>query len=812
MGREGDVFALAFLVEAGYFKVSVLELSHEPSSGSMEREKLFIRVVVGAGSVVLALHLIFAYRWPAWGWGVHHLAFFPPWVRIGLPALGLILILPPLAGAASRLMSRLTLPHIRSTFQYVLYGLGAVAALAPFWVFRVRVHLLGDGALWIRELTGPLGRLENEPLTIVLVRLLYRVMGGSGEVDAERAYQVLSWMCGALFVFMALLAARALGRCLRERAITALFILSLGTLQLFFGYAEHYAPVTVVGLLYLCLGLHCLEGRLPLAAAAAALGLACAFHFAALVMVPSLGFLVLGTWRASERRVGTILQAAVFPLATVGMLLAIGFDFPGLARLGAESHTVPLWGGEPFLRPHALFSAVHIADVINAHLLSAPMGLLLCLCVGAIVPQGIDRSDAFLGFLGTAAICCLVFAAVFNPEIGAFRDWDLFSISSVPFALLGAYLLTRGVGPEAQRAVAWTVTVVALCHLAPWVGVNASQDRALARFEGILAAGERLSVHALGSSYDELRGYYERQGDPSRALGVAQEAFDASPKHARYLANLVRLLRETGQSERVEKVLLEIVEATPDFARAHLTLAQLYRQEGRLERASAACREALALDAKSGAAHAEMGTILHGQGREREAAAALERAVALEPNDAWTRSLIGVVYGKVGRIQESILAFRRALALEPNDVDTWANLGVAYYQTGRLEKAEEAFQKALALEPDSPTAKSGMGIFYQKRGKIETALRLFREALEVEPNNVQTLLNLASVAYETGNLEESLSACKRALEIDPVNRAAMHNLCALYGQMGRMEEAAQCARRFAELFPDSPQARGSRRW
>lgn len=95
------MIALAFSVEAGYFRVGVLILSNEPSCGSMEREKLFLRVVAGAGSGVLVLHLVFAYRWLAWGWGVHHLAFSPPWMQIGLSALGLILILPPVCRGGS---------------------------------------------------------------------------------------------------------------------------------------------------------------------------------------------------------------------------------------------------------------------------------------------------------------------------------------------------------------------------------------------------------------------------------------------------------------------------------------------------------------------------------------------------------------------------------------------------------------------------------------------------------------------------------------------------------------------------------------
>ena len=777
----------------------------------MEHERRFMWAVVVAAGAVLLLRLAFAYRWAAAGWGMHQLAFLPPWVQIGIPVLGLALILPPVAGALSRTVSDLPLPNVRPALRYCLYGLAAIAALLPFYAFRVQTHLLGDGALWIRELVGPLGRLADEPLTIALVRFLYGLAESGGEAPAEAAYRALSWGCGVLFVFLALLTAEALGRNRRERTIAAAFLLSLGTMQIFFGYAEHYGPVTVGVLLYLCMGLRFLEGRVPLAAPAGVLGLACAFHYLAFALVPSFVFLALRAWTGTRHRPGILLQAALFPLVFVGALAAIGFDFASeLSRVGAERHLVPLWGGEPFMRPHALFSAVHIADVINALLLTAPMALPLCLCVVLMLRRRIDWRDAPLAFIGWAAISYLAFDALFNPEIGAFRDWDLSGVAGIPVALLGAYLLTRSVGPETQRRAAWTVAAVSLLVLIPWIWVNADSDRALQRFETILRGGDRLSVHALGSSYDELRGHYERRGDPLRALGAAEGAFEAHPRHPRYLSNVVRLLRRTGRADLIESILRGAVGATPDFVDAYRFLAQFYRETGRLHEAVYACGKALELKPDSGEMHAEMGGMLLSSGRRPEALKALERAVSLGWEDAWTYHTLGIAYGKAGRAEEGLAALRKAVSLNPYQAEVWTNLGVAAYQAGRPQESEGAFRKALSLHPENATAGSGLGMLYQRQGRMKEALGMFREASLADPKDVQVLLNLASAAFATGNVEESVSACKRVLEIEPNNRQALHNLCALYTQTGRLDEAAPYVRRYIELFPDSPEARGMR--
>ena len=768
----------------------------------MQRDRFFVWGLAGAGALVVLLHLVFAYRWSPWGWGVNHLGFYPAWVRFGMAASVVLLILPPVVRFGLQPLSRLPSTSFRPPYKPVVCAAVAAGFLALFWLFRVQVHLLGDGALWIRELTRPLGRLEGEPLTIALARTAYGAIDGAGEVDAERVYRCLSILCGGLYVLIALAVAREVGRNRLERAVAACFLLSLGTLQLFFGYVEHYAPVTVAVLLYLRLGMACLEKKLPLAWAGVALGLACALHLVALALVPSFVLLALRRWRAPDR-LGLCVQAAAFPLTAAVLVLAVGLEFgTELIRLSdTGTHMVPLWGGEPHLRPHSLLSAVHIADVLNGQLLAFPMGLPLCLLALAAGDRAWWRDPA-TAFLGAASAGLLAFSGLFNPEIGAFRDWDLSSISAVPLATFSAYLLARHCAPSVQGIAGWIVTVVAVFHLIPWIGVNADGKRSIERFETLLEGEHRLSLHALGSSYDELRGYHERQGDRADALAAARNGLRIQPRHARYLSNVLRLLEEADSSDAVERQLLEAVRATPDFVEAHLQLARHYRESGRLEPAEMTCRRALGLVPNRADAYVELGAILDARGQVHQAAEALEQAVALDGENARAHTLLGVVYGKAGRAAEGITMLQRAVSLDPDDADAWGNLGVGYNETGRVWDSEMAFRRSLSLEPDNTIAKNGLAVHLQQRGQIGAALKLFQEAAADDPSNEQFLLNLASAAYQVGRHQESLVALQRILKADSTHEEALHNLCALYIEMGREQHAERYIRRYHALYGD----------
>jgi hypothetical protein len=76
-----------------------------------------------------------------------------------------------------------------------------------------------------------------------------------------------------------------------ERSLIAGLVLSLGAMELFFGYIENYTLMTVGVLIYLWLALRTLRGESALVWPATALALTHAFHPATIVLAPSLVYL-----------------------------------------------------------------------------------------------------------------------------------------------------------------------------------------------------------------------------------------------------------------------------------------------------------------------------------------------------------------------------------------------------------------------------------------------------------------------------------------------------------------------------------------
>ncbi|GEM_PF-2658061 len=780
----------------------------------MNPERRLIRIVTLCAVAVILLHLLFAFWQIPAGWGVHCLAFFPAWASAGATALALVLLLPAVSGiwnSGTQEKPPSFLPDfLSSRFPNLRYALIGLLSLIPLYLLRVRVQTLGDGPLWVRELTGPVGRLASEPLTIYLVRLLYGAMQGAGWEDALRVYRALSWACGALYVFFALLTADAVGRDRRERAILRLSLLTVGTVELFCGYAEHYAPLTVGVLAFLYAAWRYLDGQGSLMGPALVWGGAFALHFSAAALFPSLIFLYFIEWRRSLARAGFWWKAAAPPALVLFALLFVGWRLDLDPRsFGTAPHVVPLWGTDPFLRPHALLSGVHLTDVLNEHLLVAPMGLVLIGAALLTVRDRIARNPHFL-LLGSAAFFYVALTVFFNPELGAFRDWDALSPVAVPVALLSGYLLTRCAEPGTQRRLAWVTGVVAFFHLVPWLYVNADAERALARFSATLRDGARLSAHARGTGWDELRGACERMGRKEEALRAARASLEASPRHPRYLSNVVRLMGETGGREALEPLLREVVARDPGFARARAHLATLYHEQGRFAESEREYRAALSADSGDASVHAGLGMLLYAAGRMEEGAAAFEEAARLDAGDPVPLSKLGIFYMNRGQIDRGMEAFRRAVALRPDYAEARANLGIALYQKGRLDESEAELRGALRTDPNSGPAKNTLAMIHKDRGRLDEAVGLLLEVLGSDPQNRGTLTNLVSVYFLKGDLERAAQGCERMLEADPKDEWALYNLCALYARMGRMEEAERCARRYVEAFPDAPQAQAFR--
>jgi hypothetical protein len=259
-------------------------------------------------------------------------------------------------------------------------------------------------------------------------------------------------------------------------------------MQLFFGYIENYTIISL-GLMttYSWRGGHC--RACPPVWPVLALALTNAFHprpcFCGRNVATDLAMLAAGKVSLT----GALGKLSSLPCSLGGVLALMESGGHGLAALLGQDRPgggdgvwfVPLFEIDPRQKyqPYTMFSAAHLLDWLNVHLLISPFGLpLLALMGGAISHFRLalfDRTDDkdYLYFLAVTSAAYLALTWLWNPDYGGRFDWDLFAPSAFVYTLLAGYLLVRVLTDREQLSQgSLFVLTVSLLHTGAWIFTN----------------------------------------------------------------------------------------------------------------------------------------------------------------------------------------------------------------------------------------------------------------------------------------------------------------------------------------------------
>ena len=387
---------------------------------------------------------------------------------------------------------------LRTGNQVVLIFLSIILTIA-FFAFPITHTRWGDAYLLSKAIAWPDPALRltyswQAPLDVWLHSQVWLVgQARFGWIDAIPVYRLLSPLAGSLYLVVVLALTRnAQGS---TRRLTFGLLVSLGLMQLFFGYIENYSFAAVGVLTYLWLGGEVLTGKKPLWLAATVLAVTHAIHPSTLVLTPSLLYCAWQTLKtsakpeiANQRNQSTaliVLQVAL-PMLGVGLatlwLMAsgghglqalLGSDRPG----GSDARWfVPLWRVGSRWEHYTLFSWLHLRDWLNLHMLVAPVVLPSLVWLWAVGYRRFLRPNhpnPHIRFLSIAAIAYLIFTWVWNPDYGGQRDWDLFSLTANPATLwLIALLPINLPDRRSQWAGVMPLIVLQSLHTAAWIYQN----------------------------------------------------------------------------------------------------------------------------------------------------------------------------------------------------------------------------------------------------------------------------------------------------------------------------------------------------
>ncbi len=475
-----------------------------PLSQPARRLLLALRVLA---SLVIALHLAAPLLGEEIAWGLWPVTYLPLPVRTLFALAALVL-----AWSGDRLWQALPaanagLARVRFTSPSVRLAISLLAG-ACFYLFRIRHLGWGDAKLLVKALADPyrLTYVWQAPLDVFLHAKGWQLGNALfGWPDPVPVYRILSTLAGVAFVWVLTGLAAELGRNRAEAAAAMGLVLTLGTMQLFFGYIENYSLMTLGVLVYAYLALRCLKARcrgpaggIALVWPATALAITHAFHPSTIILAPSLLYLAFAPlpvdqgngrdggdvprtagWRIDARSVLSIavpyglVFAGVVALMTWGdhgLDALMGVDFPGG---GDRIWFVPLFEITTKWQHYTMFSVGHLVDIVNQQLLVAPMVWPSLILIALLARGRVLREDATGRFLLVMAGCHLLLTLVWNADYGGQKDWDLFSPAALPAALLLAWALPRALAERsAFRAGAWAIIATQAFHLLAWIWRN----------------------------------------------------------------------------------------------------------------------------------------------------------------------------------------------------------------------------------------------------------------------------------------------------------------------------------------------------
>ncbi|MEQ8766183.1 MAG: hypothetical protein RL885_19860 [Planctomycetota bacterium] len=387
------------------------------------------------------------------------------------------------------------------------------------------VHVYGQN-VWPDEVLARLSRS-------LFYRIAHQLLG----VDVVLAFAISSALWGLAYAWVLI----GIGRTLfpnrpRARSVPLLLGLSIGNVQLFFGYIEVYSGVTVCLLLYAWQSYRYLAGFTSIVLPALALALGIGFYAPAGAALPSLLLLCFcssgGALKRPGRNIGLAMVTGLSVIGAVAALYFVVFRYP-LDHV-ARSHGFGRW---TFLVErddpdfwYRTFDWAHIRDFVLLTLRFG--GAVLFLWIASWIARPALGSSARGRFELTLTAGLGLFCFLVHPDLGVERDWDLLSFGNLGVLLLAARWLPEVVARDdaVERTASGFVAVGMLMtsafvltntmheggdpHLLadkdrPWIrewGIGNHRARTMHEFAH-LAAAERhvlLAMEAIAASRDDV--------------------------------------------------------------------------------------------------------------------------------------------------------------------------------------------------------------------------------------------------------------------------------------------------------------------
>jgi tetratricopeptide (TPR) repeat protein len=669
-------------------------------------------------------------------WGINHWAYFPFWLRtvaIGIAGLSFV-------PAVKRSLDSFLSPPVLKIFGFLTerrklwgYLLLPLVSLVLFYLLRTKTHLLGDGFQILDSLkSGSLTPNWSQPLAIWIYLNSYHLLNRLFGLDGASVYALVSYLAGMIFVVFAVKLSSLLGKSTSTRLFVFLILVLMGSSELFFGYAEHY-PLLCAGILvYIFYCLKYLRKEIGIYVPAAIFFIILSIHFSALYLLPSLLYIFL-----FHRESGT--SNRILNIKKLGVVLAFGL----ICTIGLVlymwthdrfvlTHLVPVLHGGYTGPDYTLFSPDHIIDFLNQQLLISPIGFALGLIFLVSRSKNPSLKDQTFRFLLIVTSAQLLLNFIFNPGLGAPRDWDLFASAGLGYTVLALFLFMQTSPDWKPSRAKLNLVVVAALFVLPWILINASPEKSVARFRNVLDLDPKKSRNG----HFILGRYFADRGDTAEVNKENRATKEKFPEMDLYLQGQELLYQ--GDTAQAFQKFTESIRISPDYAEAYAGLGWYFSLSGDFQQSEKEYKHAIELNPYFPAAYADLGDI----------------------------------YLKKKDFKEAKEMYGRALEGRMKNPRLYNNLGILYTQLNDLDKAASFYQRAIALEKSSPEPRLGLAYVYSQQGKLDQALSELKVLLQMSPDFAMAYYQLGTIYEKLGQKKEAVDAYQSYINMQPSSSEA----------------------------------------
>ncbi|MBA4313408.1 MAG: hypothetical protein C0417_12360 [Chlorobiaceae bacterium] len=634
----------------------------------MPKKSLYILISI---FMLAALH-VWAAIYPSHAnWGFHFFSFYSLPVGIAALIIFFMFSIQPISNTVSnkfdiavKKIARLPLP-----IAFII-----IAGITYFFIFLfpAKLHLLGDGAVLLRSV--PLGitgdqitlSFRNQPLMFWIYRTAMSLHPFEAAPNAHTVYYSIDIF--AMLAYLALLFwfFRYVSQPLLEKIFLGGLILFGAGFQFFFGYIENYVLQYLATTAYVLTGWLALEKRVHIGIPIIFFVMMTALHLGSIVFIPSLFALIILSWK--KKKADAILFLGIVSIAGIGALFLVGFnpiDMMKHLRSGSVDFLKPFEGGYGNF-PYAMFSLVHFIDLGNAHLLLAPLGIILSTILIPALPKERRWKNPILLFFLITIGCGLFFTFVINSALGMARDWDLFSSFFVPLSILPVYLLIQQNQWKERRFIFLLIAIFLLMRTASYIGINSSEEKHLVRAR--MLNSEIFLSKAANMAYDESLANLFFDSQRYKDARIYYEHFmTIDSMNPRIIGNISDVYRKIGEREKYFYQLKRAAAAKSPDPGIYSNLGVEYATRGDTMKAIEYNERAIQLNNNSSRAHANLGILYSSRNDFVTADKHFRMAIDLGMNEPLLFLYAGDCAARLGDLKRALSNYDTYLLNNPRD-------------------------------------------------------------------------------------------------------------------------------------------------